>query len=169
MECEVCGRQIFGRAHNVVIEGARLLVCSECAKSSSSSRKYAPERPRASTQRARPAARQTRTSQRPPTVMLEDSVIVEGYGKKIRRGREKLGLTHEELSRQIGEKISLLQKLETEKMTPDLALAKKLEKTLKIKILGSSTTIQVDEELREHKPTDLTLGDIVVVQKRGER
>ena len=169
MECEICGRQIFGRAHNVVIEGAKLLVCSECAKSSLSSRKYTPEKPRASTKRVRPVGRQTKTSQRPQTVMLEDSVIVEGYGKKIRHGREKLGLTHEELSRHIGEKISLLQKLETEKMTPDLALAKKLGKTLKIKILVSPTTIQVDEELREHKPTDLTLGDIVVVQKREER
>ena len=168
MECEVCGREIFGRPHNVIIEGAKLLVCSECAKSSMSSMRYAPEKPRASIKRGRPGGRQTKTSQRPQTGMLEDSVIVEGYGKKIRQGREKLELTHEELSRQIGEKISLLQKLETEKMTPDLALAKKLEKTLKIKILGSPATIHVDEELREHKPTDLTLGDIVVVQKRGE-
>ncbi len=168
MDCEVCGRQIFGRPYHAIIEGAKLLVCSECAKSSSSTRKYVPEKPRASIRRVRPPTRQTKTSQRPRTGMLEDSVIVEGYGKRIRLGREQLGLTHEELSRQIGEKISLLQKLETEKMTPDLALARKLEKTLKIKILGSSTTIQVDEELREHKPTDLTLGDIVVVQKREE-
>jgi putative transcription factor len=168
MECEVCGRQIFGRPYNVIIEGAKLLVCSECAKSSLSTRKYVPEKPRASIRRVRPPTRQTKTSQRTQTGMLEDSVIIEGYGKRIRLGREQLGLTHEELSRQIGEKISLLQKLETEKMTPDLALARKLEKTLKIKILGSFTTIQVDEELREHKPTDLTLGDIVVVQKREE-
>ena len=169
MECEVCGREIFGRPYNVVIEGAKLLVCSECAKSSLSARKYVPETPRASIRRVRSPTRQTKITQRPQTGMLEDSIIVEGYGKKIRQGREKLGLTHDELSRQIGEKISLLQKLETEKMTPDLALARKLEQTLKIKILGSSTTIQVDEELREHKPTDLTLGDIVVVQKREER
>lgn len=169
MECEVCGRQIFGRAHNVIIEGAKLLVCSECAKSSLSAKKYTPEKPRAATTGVRPGGRRTKTRQRPQMVMLEDSVIVEGYGKQIRQGREKLGLTHEELSRQIGEKISLLQKLETEKMTPDLALAKKLEKTLKIKILGSPATLQVDEELHEHKPTDLTLGDIVVVQKREER
>jgi putative transcription factor len=94
---------------------------------------------------------------------------VEGYGKRIRRGREKLGFTHEELSRKIGEKISLLQKLETEKMTPDLALAKKLENTLRIKILGAPTKAQVGDEVNAHKPTDLTLGDVVVVQKRDER
>jgi len=101
--------------------------------------------------------------------MFDDSVVVEGYGKRIRRGREKLGLTHEELSRKIGEKISLLQKLEMEKMTPELALAKKLESNLKIKILGSPTTAQVGEEVSAHKPTALTLGDVVVVQKRDER
>jgi putative transcription factor len=102
-------------------------------------------------------------------LIFDDSVVVEGYGKRIRQGREKLGLNHEELSRKIGEKISLLQKLETEKMTPDLALAKKLENTLKIKILGSLTTTQVGEEVYAQKPTDLTLGDVVVVQKRDER
>jgi uncharacterized protein (TIGR00270 family) len=100
--------------------------------------------------------------------MVENSVIVEGYGKRIRRGREKLGLTHKELSRKIGVKISLLQKLEMEKMTPELALAKKLESNLKIIILESPTTAQVGEEVLTHKPTALTLGDVVVVQKSDE-
>jgi len=169
MDCEVCGSQIFGRAYSVVIDSAKLLVCSECSKSNSSRRRYAPEKQKASTKRVTPVSPRMRVQPSQQRLMFDDSVVVEGYGKRIRRGREKLGLTHEELSRKIGEKISLLQKLEMEKMTPELALAKKLESNLKIKILGSPTTAQVGEEVSAHKPTALTLGDVVVVQKRDER
>ena len=169
MDCEVCGEQIFGRAFSVVIDSAKLLVCFECSKSGSPSRRYEPENQQASTKRVTPIRPRMRVQPSQQRLMSDDSIIVEGYGKQIRRGREKLGFTHLELSRKIGEKISLLQKLETEKMTPELALAKKLENTLRIKILGSPTTAQVGEEVNAHKPTDLTLGDVVVVQKRDER
>lgn len=169
MECEVCGRQIFGQAYSVVIDHAKLLVCSDCSKAGSSPRRHDADAPRPSPPRATPV--NPRASPRPSSqdFVFDDAVVVDGYGKRIRRGREKLGLTHEELSRKIGEKISLLQKLETEKMTPDLALAKKLESTLRIKLLGAPTPGQVSEEVDAHKPTDLTLGDVVVVQKREER
>ena len=169
MDCEVCGEQIFGRAYSVVIDSAKLLVCFECSKSGSPNRRYEPENQQVSTKRVTPIRPRMRVQPSQQRLMSDDYIIVECYGKQIRRGREKLGFTHLELSRKIGEKISLLQKLETEKMTPDLALAKKLENTLKIKILGSPTTSQVGEEVNAHKPTDLTLGDVVVVQKRDER
>jgi putative transcription factor len=174
MDCEVCGSQIIGRAYSVVIEGAKLLVCSECSNSNSSPTRYEPKILKVSPKKVTPVRpvrpvrprMKTRASQQ--RFMLENSVIVKGYGKRIRQGREKLGFTHEELSRKIGEKISLLQKLETEKMTPELVLAKKLESNLKIKILESPTLAQVGEEVLTHKPTALTLGDVVVVQKRDE-
>lgn len=171
MDCEVCGSQIFGRAYSVVIDSAKLLVCSECSKSNSSRTSYKPKILKMSPVSpkkvipVRPRMRPRSSQQR---FMVENSVIVEGYGKRIRRGREKFGLTHKELSRKIGVKISLLQKLEMEKMTPELALAKKLESNLKITILESPTTAQVGEEVLTHKPTALTLGDVVVVQKSDE-
>ena len=171
MDCEVCGSQIFGRAYSVVIDSAKLLVCSECSKSNSSRTKYEPKILKVSPKKKTPVRSvrpRMKTSSSQQRFMLENSVIVKGYGKRIRQGREKLGLTHKELSRKIGEKISLLQKLETEKMTPELALAKKLESNLKIKILESPTITQVGEEVLTHKPTTLTLGDVVVVQKRDE-
>jgi len=43
-----------------------------------------------------------------------------------------MSLTHDALSRTIGAKVSVLQKLETGKMVPDRDLAKRLEHTLKI-------------------------------------
>lgn len=174
MDCEVCGNQIFGRAYSVDIDSAKLLVCSECSKSNSSRTSYKPKILKMSPVSpispkkvipVRPRMRPRSSQQR---FMLDNSVIVKGYGKRIRRGREKFGLTHKELSRKIGVKISLLQKLEMEKMTPELALAKKLESNLKITILESPTTAQVGEEVLTHKPTTLTLGDVVIVQKSDE-
>ncbi len=168
MECEVCGRQIYGRGRKTVIEGAELLVCPECAKLTPSPRKHEPEKPRILEKRSQPATRPTLARRPSQTSMSEDLVLAEDYGRWIRNGREKLGLTHEELSRKIGEKISVLQKLETGKITPDLALAKKLENMLRIKILVPTPKIQVGEEMLVNKPASLTLGEIVVLKKGEE-
>ncbi len=168
MECEVCGREIFGRAYTVVIDRAKLVVCSDCSKAGSPPPRQEAAAPRPPPRRVTPV--RPRAGSRPPAqdLVFDDAVVMDGYGKRIRRGREKLGLTHEELSRKIGEKVSLLQKLETEKMTPDLALAKKLESTLRIKLLGVPASSHVGDEVDAHRPTDLTLGDIVVMQKQEE-
>ena len=32
MQCEVCGRQIFGTPVRAIIEGAKMTVCSKCGK-----------------------------------------------------------------------------------------------------------------------------------------
>lgn len=65
--------------------------------------------------------------------------LVNDFPKQIKRAREKLQLTHEDLGRQIGEKVSLLQKIEIGKMVPDQVLAKKLEHILRIKLLSPSS------------------------------
>ena len=172
MECEVCGEEIFGRAHKTVIDGAKLLICSECAQHAPTSWQPEPEKPRVPVKKPAPtvrpmrAMRAVRARAPPQALMSDDLVLVEDYGRSIRGGREKLGLTHEELSRKIGERVSLLQKLETEKIVPDRSLAKKLENALRVKILVPPPKIQVSEEMLAKKPVDLTLGDVVVMQKK---
>jgi uncharacterized protein (TIGR00270 family) len=76
-------------------------------------------------------------------------------------------LTHEELSRTIGEKVSLLQKLETEKMIPDLNTTRKLEHALKIKLFEPSSTISIEGEFTS-KPTGLTLGDLISLRQKSD-
>ena len=164
MECEVCGRSIYGRARKVIIDGAKLFVCPACSQFTPSQWKYEPEKPKISMRQSSKPKRVRRLPRR--ELMSNDLVIAESYGKKIRQAREKLGLTHEELSRKIGEKISLLRLLETEKMVPDITLVKKLENMFRIKLLEASTKIQDESEISSKKPTSLTLGDVVVLQKR---
>ena len=165
MECEVCGKAIYGRAEKVSLDGARLYVCANCAHFTPSHRTYetkpqpiqrAPRKPRPSTPRP------------PRQDLIPDNLaLVTDYGQRIRKAREQQGYSHEELSRKIGERVSLLQKVETEKMVPDRSLITKLEHTLKIR-LQETATMQPGE-VPKKKLTDLTLGDIAVLQKSKEQ
>ena len=169
MDCEICGRQIYGKGRGVIIDGAKLMVCSDCAQ-------FATEAPQtykqqtAGTKKSTSApVRQQRPVRREETIIREDLELVEDYRSIVRKARESLGLTHEELSRKIGEKVSFLQKLETGKMVPNQALAKKLEYALKIKLLQTASRVPVEEEFAK-KPAERTLGDFVSMQqKKDER
>ncbi|MFH0897624.1 MAG: multiprotein bridging factor aMBF1 [Candidatus Bathyarchaeota archaeon] len=167
MECEVCGRQIIGKALNIVIDGAKLVVCSECAQlSTPASQSYREER--AVVKKSAPAPRVRQQAVRTGETPIHDDLeLVENYGSLVRKARENMGLTHDELSRKAGAKVSILQKLETGKMVPDLDLAKRLENTLKIKLLQPSSKVPVEERFSS-KPSELTLGDVVSTKKKEE-
>jgi putative transcription factor len=156
----------------VVIEGAKLTVCTECSKHG----KVAWEEP------AKPAApipRQTVTGQILPTqgpIQIRKRVvtarvdtsqeIVEDYAEVIREAREKAGLSHEDLGKKINEKESVLRKIETAKITPNNLLVSKLEHTLKIKLL-----VPVSEEkvpLPKAASREFTLGDAIKIAKKGK-
>ena len=168
MECEICGRQIYGRQRVVIIDGAKLMVCSDCAKS-------APEVPLTHKQQPPSTKKSSRTqivnSPRPVrdgrSTMRENLELIVEYSSTVRKAREKAGMTHKELSRKIGEKISLLQKMETGKMVPSQAVAKKLEHTLKIKLLKPPTRISVEETFAK-KPEKRTIGDFFSMQQKKD-
>jgi len=167
MECEICGKEIFGKAYRSIVDGAKLLVCSECAQFASSS--WRPESKKATPppkKIPRPMAQPPIARRQSQMTNMEELELVEDYGQRIRRGREKLNLTHEDLSRKIGERVSVLQKLETGKMIPDQALAKKLEHSLKIKLLEPPPKMSGIDKTFVKSPYDLTLGDVVIVQKK---
>jgi putative transcription factor len=92
--------------------------------------------------------------------------IVEDYGEVIREARERLGYTHEDLAKKINEKDSLLRKVETSKLAPNLQLISKLEHTLKIKLL-----VPVAEEktpVPHVASRELTLGDLMPTVRKGK-
>lgn len=168
MECEVCGKTIFGRAEKVSLDGARLYVCSSCAHFTPSHRTY--ETSARARQPIQSVPRKPRLSAPRPSrqeLIPDNLALVSDYGKRIRKAREQQGYSHETLSRKIGERVSLLQKVETEKMVPDRSLITKLEHTLKIR-LQETATIQPGEIPRK-KLTDLTLGDIAILQKNNDQ
>jgi putative transcription factor len=169
MQCEVCGRKITGKQYKATIEGAIMLVCDECAHYGT--RHWEVE--------AKPKAKPIQFPKpKPPTLPVpsvqkaiqeEALELVEDYPKKIRQAREKLRLTHEELGRKINERVSLLRKIETAKMTPTQSLAEKLEHVLKIKLLAPATEPKVPQKALVAKPKqELTLGDLIKERKTEE-
>ena len=127
MKCELCGATIYGRGQTVEVDGAILRVCDRCARFG---KKVVP--------RPTPTVRRGTVVTRKP--MFDGNLVVsEGYHTLIKKAREALGLTQEELGRKLGEKTSVISKLETGKLKPSIPLAKKIEHVLKIKILEEVT------------------------------
>jgi len=164
LRCEVCGRRIVGKPFKAMIEGAKMLVCNECVKLGSI---YWEEK---TEPRLKKIARRLPTpimpTRKQPTIKVEESIdLVENYGSKIRQAREKLGLSHEDLGRKISEKVSVLRKIESAKMTPDQKLAEKLQHALRIKLLAEISEPKVPAKALA-TPRPVTLGDIIQLRKK---
>ncbi|HYB68050.1 MAG TPA: multiprotein bridging factor aMBF1 [Candidatus Acidoferrales bacterium] len=167
MRCEVCGCKIPGKPFNVIIEGARLTVCGECAKHGKIC--YDEPRPKQVFPKPKAAPVAFRVQTRPSTPPVDTSVeLTEDYGTRIRKAREKLGLSHEELGKRLNEKVSLLKKIETGRMTPSDKLATALEHILKVKLIVPWKEEKVPQaKMSKVLTRELTLGDLIHPKKGG--
>ena len=167
MRCEVCGCRISGKSFNVIIEAARLTVCSECAKHG----EICHDEPKAKPVFAKPKPTPVMLRIQPKTQLppVDASVeLAEDFAAKIRKAREKLGFSHEELGNRINEKISLLRKIETGKIAPSDRLAATLEHVLKIKLIVPAKEEKVPQAKIPQKPSrELTLGDLIQEKRKG--
>ena len=158
MQCEVCGRQIFGAPIRAIIEGAEMTVCSECAKLGSGYWEPKLQRRAKKSIKRQPTISFSKRKQRP--TVTETLELVGDFGQRVRQAREGLGLSHEDLGRKISEKVSVLRKIESGKMVPDLVLAEKLEHALKITLRVPASEPNVQPVLPS-KPRGTTLGDLI--------
>lgn len=168
MRCEVCGRRIFGNPQRVVIEGAKLTVCNECAKHGTSTWEEPKPKILSPKLRAMPQVPKVQ-SRKPPEPTVDTGIeLTENFATKIRQAREKLGLSHEDLGKKMSEKVSLLRKIETGKVKPDNVLATKLEHMLKIKLLVPASKEETPQA-KTPKPAarEITLGDLIQIDKKG--
>jgi len=168
MRCEVCGRRIIGPPYKAMIEGANMLVCGECAKLGSVywEAKTEPRMKKVSKRLPQPVL----ALRRQPSLTVEESLeLVDDFGVKVRQAREKLGMSHEDLGKKISEKVSVLRKIESGKMTPDNLLTEKLQHALKIKLLVPVSEPKVPSTLASSRPSAPTLGDIATVKKEKDK
>lgn len=96
---------------------------------------------------------------------IEEEEIVEGYGQIIKKARESLGLTQEDLARELKVKLSYIKKIENERIEPSSDIIRKLEKLLRIKL---TTKVKESSTYIPEKSIDgdyITLGDLL---RRGE-
>ena len=164
MRCEVCGHKIYGAPTRALIEGAKLTVCSECAKHG----KIIYEEPAPKQELARKPFVSMPVKRKVAKATVDTTQeIVEGYDSKIRQARENLGMSHEDLGKKINEKASVLRKIETGKMTPNNQLVTKLEHTLKIKLLVPVAEEKGTQQIPKAQSRELTLGDLMQLNKKG--
>jgi len=171
VQCEVCGRYISGKPHNVIIERAKMVVCGNCSGLGTVYWEAPPSK--ATPSKKRVIKKDVRFPQRIPSKKQQSATpqtleLVEDFSLRIRQARKKLGLSHEDLGRKIGEKISVLRKIESGKMIPDNRLTNKLEHALKTKLLVPFTEPQLPQ-FDLSPPRETTLGDLVhIKEKKGE-
>jgi len=161
--CEVCGHEIIGKPFKAMIGRAKMIVCRDCAKLGSVYWEDQPRRQRSVRKPVKPLSKVFIEKASVPS-LTEDLELVEDFGSRIREARQEAGLSHEDLGRKIRERVSVLRKIETGKMTPDHLLAQKLEHTLKVKLLVPPSEPKALPSLLSKPPT-VTLGEIVHLKK----
>jgi putative transcription factor len=115
--CELCGCQITGEVIPVVVEDVVMNVCRPCSK------------------HGKPYVAKKEKERKPKELFTFNLPSVrEDYSKLIKEGRERLGLTQDELGSKIEESDSVVKLLEQSKFKPGQALAKKLEQLLGISL-----------------------------------
>ena len=139
-----------------------MIACSECAKLGSGYWEAKPKHRGKRITKPQPKLF-LRKKQRP--MVTEALELVGDFGSRVRRAREGRELSHEDLGRKIGEKVSVLRKIESGKMTPDLRLVEKLEHALKIKLLAPPSEPKAPS-VALSQPREITLGEVVRLKEK---
>lgn len=158
MLCELCGREA-PFLKDVVVEGTRLMVCPGCAKMGTRYKEVHKEIPKTLIEE-RLQRREKRSQPRDIYRNMEET-LAEDYPVRIKKARQKKGLTREEMGRQIKVKASVIGKLENGSLHPDDALRKKIERYLGISLLTKAETGMI-----QHKSSSrgMTLGDFIKIK-----
>ena len=125
--CDVCGAE--GRLVRALIEGTELNVCQNCAKFGKILK--------APVMFVKKGA-VIKHEQKPEPL----EIIVPDYSTLIRKKREEMGLTQEDFAKKINEKISVIHNLESGKLEPSIDLARKLERSLGIRLVEENQVMR---------------------------
>jgi|SRR3989344_3539404 len=146
--CDLCGRH--DRLTEAIIEGSMLSVCGNCAGFGKIV--------------AIPKNKEVRdVPRRKIAIERETEIIVANYSKLVKEAREKLGLKHEELAKNIAEKESVIHRLESGLLQPPIDLARKLEQALKIRLVAVYK--EAKEKAIDLSDSSLTIGDLLKMKK----
>ncbi|MCS7097544.1 MAG: multiprotein bridging factor aMBF1 [Candidatus Methanomethyliaceae archaeon] len=146
MNCEICGQKI-SKLVKIEIDKSILTVCSKCSRFGTIVRKE--------------KAVKSLKIPKPPRIQDEEEELIENFGEIIKKRREELGISREEFAKKLGEKESVIRRIESEEMYPSRDLLLKIERLLKI-----SLRMKVEKVIEEKIPNfNLTLGDVAIVKE----
>lgn len=164
MQCEICGAQVSGKPHHIIIDRAEMDVCDRCKGFGKEAEKRTPV---TSIRRGTPATNDmstvpVRRVRRDLFDKMKDQLI-EDYADKIKNARESKHMTQEELAAKILEKVNILRKVERGELVPEEDLIKKLERALDVKL--TEGVAEPESQGRKGESRVLTLGDLIKVKK----
>ena len=147
IECEICGTRI-NKIFITKVEGVILRLCEECSKygiiiniiNKGEKRKIDVKN----------------------SLDEEEYELVEDYQKLIEEARKKMNISIEELAKRIGEKESLIRKVERGEIRPSDNLIEKLEKILKVKL---KEKINYKFDKKEERKEKLRIADVVEIKE----
>lgn len=159
MICEMCGKDV-GRTKPVLIEGTSLNVCQDCSRfgkegvvrSSSGHLTSEVVVDRLAQRQKRYRSKDVYESEKPELLM--------DYADRIRKARQRMNMSHEDLGRKINEKKSLVTKIESGDMFPNDEITKKLERALEIKLTGKPQEAFMPSD-RKNGSGGMTLADFI--------
>lgn len=161
-ECPICGSIIWGKGQRVLLEGAKITVCYNCAQHGIKIQKP-PNNTLIKKSYQRSQKRQGLRKD-----IVDELEIIPDYAKQIRSKRNSLGLNQDQFAQKLNEKPSLLRRIEAGKVEPTVKLAKKIEDVYKLKLLKMSDEIEANVQDKKFmkKSTGPSLGDIAFIKKK---
>ena len=163
-ECPICGGIIW-KGQKVLIEGAKITVCQNCAKEG----KIITESPK-----RRYLIKEIKTKSSKPTKLYREAEkfekveIVSNYAQLIHKARTRNSLNQDQFAQKLNEKPSLMRRIEAGKVEPTLELAKKIEKVYQIKLVKETSSLEPSAQDSKYmkKSSGSTLGDIAFIKKK---
>ena len=108
--------------------------------------------------------RKAKTPQRRPRRRETTYELLEDYNTIVRQAREKKKWSREDFGAKINEKVSVVTRIETGHMPPDIKLARKIEKIMGIVLLEKVEDTS-GEEFKAGSLKGSTIGDIARIKK----
>ncbi len=162
MECEICGKPV--PEHNPIrakIEGSVMIVCKECSKLGKIQK--TPPKPKFVQQKNKQQKNKPKRNYSRNDEPSEE--LIEDFDFAIRKARESRDWSREVLGKKINERVSVITRIETGKMTPDIKLTKKLEKALDIKLLEKVDNVDLNQFINSSSG-ERTLGNIMKIKRK---
>lgn len=168
MQCDMCGGE-SPKLSRGIVEGITMELCQNCMR-------YAKPAPKPVTsQKQNKFVKRKSTSK---VLEMESSEhIVDDYASIIKNKREKLQMPQKAFAIKLAEKESVIHSIESGKHEPPIALARRIEKLLGVKIIETETK-DSSEKLSEfiskgssknQRSEKMTLGDMITIRKRKSK
>ncbi len=108
-ECQICGSIIWGKGQKVILEGARITVCHNCAQHGTKIHK-----PSSYTYGKKPIKKKPFVGHKRQYIKqntIEELEIVSDYARRVNNARNNLGLNQDQFAQKLNEKPSLVRRI----------------------------------------------------------